>query len=280
VPSYMFEYDYSLYADFGELATATIHLDLKKSISLVDENYRFTPVVEKIEEEHESLFTMELTPACYVAKPGETKTYTVTIHNTYAKTTTYEISILTEINTTWITLSASNVTIPSQSSANVSLEITLPSDLALMQNVTYLFEVKVKSDYAILSVITEFSQTAKGRLTVSATKESKIIYIITETDSLIATLTGMDMPQGIKNSLMSKLEEAKEKLEDALIQLLEGDENDTNDKLEDVKEDIIGFVNEVEAQRGKKVSEEDADTLSTAGQTLITHIDETIDTPI
>jgi hypothetical protein len=64
--------------------------------------------------------------------------------------------------------------------------------------------------------------------------------------------------EGIKNSLLAKI--------DTAIGILE-DENDKNDKA--AVNSLKAFINAVEAQRSKKISEEDADNLIAAAQQII-----------
>ena len=75
------------------------------------------------------------------------------------------------------------------------------------------------------------------------------------TQDLILYVLIFDLPQGIENSLVSKLEAAIKSLD-------RGRENAAENQLN-------AFINQVEAQRGKKISEEDADALIAAAQQII-----------
>lgn len=68
----------------------------------------------------------------------------------------------------------------------------------------------------------------------------------------------LNLPKGTANSLLAKLHEAYQKLMDG---------NDKNDVAAINK--LEAFINAVEAQRGKKIAEADADALITLAQAII-----------
>ena len=72
---------------------------------------------------------------------------------------------------------------------------------------------------------------------------------------LIVQVDELDLPKGTENSLMVKLENAARRLDDQNIGAAINSLN--------------AFINEVEAQRGKKIPEADADALITAAQEMI-----------
>ncbi|MFC2016771.1 PKD domain-containing protein, partial [Chloroflexota bacterium] len=75
---------------------------------------------------------------------------------------------------------------------------------------------------------------------------------------IIDDVMSLDIPEGTKNSLISKLEVAMKRLEDS---------NTQNDVA--AINALEAFVNSVEAQRGKKILSEDADALITKAQEII-----------
>ena len=75
---------------------------------------------------------------------------------------------------------------------------------------------------------------------------------------IVDILYYLDIPEGTENSLIAKLEAAKQKLED---------NNENNDAA--AINNLQAFINQVEAQRGKKISEEDADYLISKAQQII-----------
>jgi uncharacterized repeat protein (TIGR01451 family) len=281
LPSGEIELNYLFEIKSGGLIIITVHFDLEQSIRLTDEGcYEFVPVIECITEENH-LFEMSINPASLCVVPGETATYTITITNTGTVEDTYELTLITNINSSWVNLYVKSVTVIPGSSAYIILEIAVPGYLALMENATYSFNIQVRYTYeGCDSANISLGQSDRGVLTVIATKESKTRHLIIETEELIATLNGMDIPNGLKNSLRVKLEGALEKLNTALDDILNGNENHANNMLNCAESKINAFINEVEAQRGKKISKEDADILTNVAQTIILHIDDTTATPL
>lgn len=77
-------------------------------------------------------------------------------------------------------------------------------------------------------------------------------------DNLIGEVTGMDIPESMKSSLTPKLDVAKKVLADG---------NKQNDVA--AVNNLKAFLNSVEAQRGKKITTEDADALIAKAQEII-----------
>ncbi len=75
---------------------------------------------------------------------------------------------------------------------------------------------------------------------------------------LLEEVGGLELPRGIENGLEAKLEAALRALED---------ENENNDAA--AINTLEGFINAVEAQRGKKIPEAEADALIAAAQEII-----------
>ena len=86
-------------------------------------------------------------------------------------------------------------------------------------------------------------------------------YEVTPLDLLLElseNLDAMSLPKGIANSLLAKLDAALQKLED---------DNENNDTA--AINLLEAFINAIEAQRGKKISDADADALIAAAQEII-----------
>jgi hypothetical protein len=81
------------------------------------------------------------------------------------------------------------------------------------------------------------------------------MYAAVKTQQLIDKIVALELPAGIENSLVSKLENAINSIQKA-------QEKAAANKLE-------AFINEVEAQRGKKIPEADADALIALAQAII-----------
>ena len=77
-------------------------------------------------------------------------------------------------------------------------------------------------------------------------------------DELIDDLEAMEIPKGVKNSLKKKLEGAKNSLE--------------KENKEAAKGKLKAFINEVNAQKGKKIQEEDAEKLIEEAQEILESI--------
>ena len=82
-----------------------------------------------------------------------------------------------------------------------------------------------------------------------------ITLAISMTDTLIADVQGLNVDQGTKNSLLAKLNSAKSSLQKGNTQAAEGQLN--------------AFINEVSAQKGKKIPVADADRLIAEAQAII-----------
>ncbi len=77
-------------------------------------------------------------------------------------------------------------------------------------------------------------------------------------DILAQGIIDLDLQPGIENSLLAKLDTALQKLED---------DNENNDAA--AINLLDAFINAVEAQRGKKISDTDADSLIATAQEII-----------
>jgi len=97
---------------------------------------------------------------------------------------------------------------------------------------------------------------------------------IAETEALIETVNEMDITEGIKNSLKVKLETTLGYLSIAQDNFVKGDLVWGNENLTLANNKLNDFINEVEAQRGKAISEEDAVILINSAQGIIDLIDE------
>jgi hypothetical protein len=82
-----------------------------------------------------------------------------------------------------------------------------------------------------------------------------ITLAITLTDDLIAEVQSLGLPQGTENSLVAKLNAAQSSLEQGNTAAAEGQ--------------LTAFINEVSAQRGKKIPAAEADALIAQAQAII-----------
>jgi chitodextrinase len=111
-----------------------------------------------------------------------------------------------------------------------------------------------------------YTVTARDKSAAQNTTAASVIACATTTgdspvellDILADDIIDLDLRRGIENSLLAKIDAAIAKLED---------DNPKNDRAAVRK--LRAFINEVKAQKGKKISEEDADDLIEAIQQII-----------
>ena len=88
--------------------------------------------------------------------------------------------------------------------------------------------------------------------------DSCVITVVDPFEALAADIAELVQHRGTANSLTGKLDAARKKLEDG---------NEKNDKA--AVNSLKAFINTVNAQRGKKISEDNADALIAAAQQII-----------
>lgn len=93
-----------------------------------------------------------------------------------------------------------------------------------------------------------------------------------ELEELLAMVEDLDIPQGIANSLTSKLETALDKAVAALEDAETGDIEHAENMANAAVNKLEAFINAVEAQSGKKINVDHAAVLIGAAQSLIVHI--------
>lgn len=246
---------------------------------IVRDNYNLTNSTSVVVSIERHSFEVNVQQISTEIMPGETAVYVINIENTGTISDTYVLR-MTDMDSSWSYPDNMYLGVSAGGSITLYLKIAVSSDFPLMYNTTYNFTVTVTCMHdEMMMSNAPLTYTTDETLTVIATKESKIRYMINEVEELVIVLDSMDIQQGVKNSLQSKLENALDKLNTALDDILNGDENHADNMLNCAQNKINAFINEVEAQRGKKISEEDADTLVSTAQTIIEHINDTIATP-
>ena len=156
------------------------------------------------------------------------------------------------------------------------------------ENGTYLVMVSEKHIYTIEAITDTRVGLAKVsgeagsivRADIIVGKGSIVAYIDTELQELINEVSALDINHGVKNSLLSKLENARSKNEDALKFIEDDKETQANNMLNAEDNIMNAFINEVEAQSGKKISEEDAAKLKEEATDIRALIQLAIETPI
>jgi PKD repeat protein len=111
-------------------------------------------------------------------------------------------------------------------------------------------------------------------------KRAIVQQIDTKLDELIASLSAMDIQSGIKTSLTQKLENTKAKNADALRFIDQNKEPQANNMLNAEDNLMQAFINDVDAQTGKAISNEDATKLNNGAMEIRDLIQKAIETPI
>jgi hypothetical protein len=94
--------------------------------------------------------------------------------------------------------------------------------------------------------------------TASVIRHYSVISVSEALEALIVEVADLNLVKGIENSLDSKLEQAQKALEAA-----------NAGQRQDAAKKLLAFINEVEAQRGKALSMEQADQLVAAAERIL-----------
>ena len=111
-------------------------------------------------------------------------------------------------------------------------------------------------------------------------KKAIVMHIDTKLDELMKTQNSMNIPNGNKNSLTQNLENAQNKNGDALKFIDNNKETQANNMLNAEDNLMNAFMNEVDAQSGKKVSTVDAAKLKDGAIEIRRFVQKAIETPI
>jgi hypothetical protein len=111
-------------------------------------------------------------------------------------------------------------------------------------------------------------------------KKAIVMHIDTKLDELMKTQNAMNIPNGNKNSLKQKLENAQSKNGDALKFIDQNKEPQANNMLNAEDNMMNAFMNEVDAQSGKTVSTVDAAKLKDGATEITEFVQKAIETPI
>jgi len=219
--------------------------------------------------------SISITPSTYSVVPGGNCTFTVTVTNLGSVKDTYNLTLTfldfdgryrafpTSIQSYWTTLSSTSLAIDPKGSVNATLTITVPEEWAGMEEATYNFTVT-----AICQADPFINATTSATLTVKATKRSMVEYIKNEIKWLEEAVNNSCIHEGVKNSLLAKLERAKMKISQAKEWINEAREKLANNMLEAAQNILQAFINEIEAQTNKKISLADAQNLIDTSQNI------------
>jgi len=111
-------------------------------------------------------------------------------------------------------------------------------------------------------------------------KMAIVMQIGSKLDELIAVVNTMQFDNGIKKSLMQKLENAKAKNDDAMNFISQNKEKQANNMLNAEDNQMRAFTNRLDAQTGKGISTDDAAKLTSIVVEIQGLIQEAIETPL
>jgi len=137
-----------------------------------------------------------------------------------------------------------------------------------MEDVNYTFSVNAKS-----KTDADISNASFAELKIKANKRSMIEYSKLEIQWLAEMVDNSAIDQGIKNALLVKLAVAELKANQAIINLDSGKLKTVDNMLEASQNILSAFVNQVDAQYDKKVSQPDAEMLKEKASQIMEDIE-------
>ena len=212
-------------------------------------------------------------PNAVSVEPGETADFTVTVENIGTEQDSYDMDVLDlPADFTW-EMEDPVMDVPGGDTVQLPLGITPPSDLAIWVDTPFPFKVEATS---LADSLISHATTAVVVITAQATPGSRVRYTDILLDSLIAQVGAASIEDSVKHSLLVKLYNAERKKHQGLDYLEAGDTTKAV-KMFNAAANIMGaFINETEAQRGKKVLESDADSFITQAEDIIWRLQEGI----
>ncbi|MGB2768645.1 MAG: T9SS type A sorting domain-containing protein [Candidatus Zixiibacteriota bacterium] len=214
-----------------------------------------------------------ITPDTVTVDPGEMADFTVLIMNVGSEEDDYVMGLSGLPGDFTCSLPDTVWDVPGSDTAELPLGITPPYDLAIWVDTQYPFAVACTS-----LTDPEVSHTTSGTVIIlaQATPGSRVRYTDILLDSLIAQVGAASIEDSVKHSLLVKLYNAERKKHQGLDYLEAGDATKAV-KMFNAAANIMGaFINETEAQRGKKVLESDADSFITQAEDIIWRLQEGI----
>ncbi len=266
--------DPNTYAAFSEISERTggkVYL----SPNADDVSAAIIKAIEDMEDDGYGV-EVEITPIWNETDPGSSVIYSVNITNKGDLADVYNVSFEAEnimgsdrgyplaIQYSWITFNDSEMGLNPSMSEIRSLEISVPENWAGMENTTYTFGVNAKSE-----TDADVSNTSSAELKVKASKRSMVEYSRLEIQWLTELVNGSDIHHGTKNALLIKLANAELKVDQALVNLDNGKEKPADNMLRVSQNLMNAFINQVEAQCDKKITQPDTEVLKgKANQTI------------
>jgi PKD repeat protein len=149
-----------------------------------------------------------------------------------------------------------------------------------MQNPVHTYQNKGMYNVTLLVSDDERDNLIERTNYILIGKKAIVMDIDTKLDDLIKTLNAMNIPNGNKNSLTQKLENAQNKNGDSLKFIDQNKEPQANNMLNAEDNLMNAFMNEVDAQSGKTVSTVDAAKLKDGATEIRGFVHKAIETPI
>lgn len=218
---------------------------------------------------------VSISPEVVEVEPGETAPFIVTVDNIGTAEDDYDMDVEgLPVELAWAFSENPVENLPGGEFRDVDLSITPAYDLAIWDDMPFDFNARAtsKTDPSISD-----ATTATVIVKVIATPPSKVRHVDQMLDVLIEEVEVADIQEGVKNSLLSKLENAERKKEQGLAYIEEG-RNQLGANMLGAAIDILeAFLNEMAAQTGKKIDEADVFALIPATDEIIAKLDTIID---
>ncbi|HEV8594191.1 MAG TPA: hypothetical protein VGR51_01520, partial [Thermoplasmata archaeon] len=211
-------------------------------------------------------------------EPSETGSYDLTATNGGNAVDTMSLSftgvdfgtayraIPTAIPGAWVSFAPPAPSASACGSAPSVLTITVPPDWAAMEDATYQFVVEVTS------AIDGASGTDTGQLIVRATPLSRMYYVRAECAALNATVAALP-PSDVRDGLLDKSMAACAKFDEAMARYVAGDDPPASNLFRTVQNILAAFGNQLDAQRGKGLTEAQWLDLSTRATQIVADVD-------
>ena len=218
---------------------------------------------------------VSISPDVVEVEPGETAPFIVTVDNIGTAEDDYDMDVEDlPVELAWEFSEDPVENLPGGEFRKVDLSITPAYDLAIWDDTPFDFHARATS--ATDPSISD-ATTATVIVKVVATPPSKVRYVDELLDELIAYVEDAEIQKGVKNSLLSKLENAERKKEQGLA-FIDAESNQLGANMLGAAINILeAFLYDVVAQTDKNIDEADAYALIPATDEIIARLHIIID---
>jgi hypothetical protein len=213
-----------------------------------------------------------VTPEAVTVNPGETANFMVWVWNMGGHPDDYLLGLSGLPSDFTYSLPETLWGVGANDTSGAPLGITPPHELAIWFDTPYPFTVACTS----ITYPEASNDTAEAVVIAQANSKSRVRFTDLLLDALIAQVQGANIPAGVKNSLLSKLDNAKKKKEQGLARLEAGDTTVARNMFNAAANIMGAFINEVQAQRGQKIAVADADSFIAQAEDIIWRLEEGI----